>query len=54
LTTIAQPKFELGEKAMQMVWTLIEAQRETATPQVHDTILQGRLVVRESSVGRSE
>jgi len=54
LTTIAQPKFELGEKAMQMVWILIEAQRETATPQVHDTILQGRLVVRESSVGRSE
>ncbi len=50
LTTIAQPKFELGERAMQMVFALMEAQRETVDQRIADTILQSKLVVRESSV----
>ena len=50
LTTVAQPKFELGQQAMSMALTLIAGLAEG----VGDVVLQGRLVVRESTgVGNS-
>jgi len=48
LTTIAQPQFEMGQQAMQMLLTLMAAPDPTAAP-VADVIVQGQLVVRESS-----
>ncbi len=45
LTTIAQPKFELGQQAMSMALTLMSGVAEG----VSDVVLQGRLVVREST-----
>jgi len=45
LTTIAQPKFELGQRAMSMALTLMTGLAEG----VCDVVLQGRLVVREST-----
>jgi DNA-binding LacI/PurR family transcriptional regulator len=48
LTTVAQPKLEMGQFAMGMVLNLVSG----ASPDkrvVSDVIVQGRLVVRESS-----
>jgi DNA-binding LacI/PurR family transcriptional regulator len=45
LTTIAQPKFELGQQAMSMAITLMAGLAEG----VRDVVLQGRLVIREST-----
>jgi len=45
LTTIAQPKFELGQQAMSMALTLMTGLAEG----VCDVVLQGRLVVRETA-----
>jgi DNA-binding LacI/PurR family transcriptional regulator len=45
LTTIAQPKYAMGEQAMQMALALMAGQG------VGDVIMQGQLIVRESSVG---
>lgn len=48
LTTVAQPMFELGERAMQMALVLMG--REGVIPcDVTDVILQGQLIVREST-----
>lgn len=51
LTTIAQPKALMGQKAMEMVLTLLEV-REPETEVLENTVLQGELVVRDSSVLR--
>ncbi|MCX6032784.1 MAG: substrate-binding domain-containing protein [Chloroflexi bacterium] len=45
LTTVAQPKFELGQQAMAMALALMVGRGEG----VGDVVLQGRLVVREST-----
>ncbi len=44
LTTVAQPKFEMGQQAMQMALALMAAQAP-----VSDIIVKGQLIVRESS-----
>jgi len=48
LTTIAQPKFEMGQQAMQMLLALMAAP-SPAEAQVSDIVVQGQLIVRESS-----
>ena len=48
LTTIVQPKFEMGRQAMQMALALMA--REDGSESVRDVILKGHLVVRGSSV----
>lgn len=48
LTTVAQPLFELGERAMQMALALIVCDGG-APCKVTDVVLQGRLIVREST-----
>ncbi len=45
LTTVAQPKHELGQQAMAMALALMTGRGED----VGDVVLQGRLVVREST-----
>jgi DNA-binding LacI/PurR family transcriptional regulator len=51
LTTVAQPKFELGQQAMTMALALMAGCAEG----VDDVVLQGRLVIRESTgVGTRE
>ena len=49
LTTIAQPMFELGERAMNMALVLM-GHEEIAPCDVTDVILQGQLIVRESTL----
>ena len=49
LTTIAQPKFEMGQRAMRMALALIGGQAEG----IEDVVLLGRLVVRETTDDRS-
>lgn len=48
LTTIAQPKFEMGEQAMQMALTLMSAPN-LSEAQVSDIVVKGQLIVRASS-----
>lgn len=48
LTTIAQPKFEMGQRAMQMALSLMAGPATDGAPNI---ILEGRLVVRESTAG---
>ncbi len=46
LTTIAQPKLEMGQRAMKMALALME---NSAAERVSNIVLEGRLVVREST-----
>jgi DNA-binding LacI/PurR family transcriptional regulator len=48
LTTIAQPKLKMGQFAMGMVLDLVSANKAEKRV-VSDVVVQGRLVVRESS-----
>jgi DNA-binding LacI/PurR family transcriptional regulator len=48
LTTIAQPKAEMGQQSMQMILGLIEAEDLAATS-LTNIVLKGQLLVRESS-----
>jgi DNA-binding LacI/PurR family transcriptional regulator len=48
LTTIAQPKLEMGQQAMEMVLALL-ADGHQPGGKVANVVVQGRLVVRESS-----
>ncbi len=48
LTTIAQPKFEMGQQAIEMVLALMKAQAANDV-QTADVTIQGQLIVRESS-----
>jgi LacI family transcriptional regulator, repressor for deo operon, udp, cdd, tsx, nupC, and nupG len=48
LTTIAQPKLEMGQQAMQMLLALM-ATPSPAEAQVTDIVVQGQLIIRESS-----
>jgi DNA-binding LacI/PurR family transcriptional regulator len=65
LTTIAQPKLEMGKSAVEMMLALVSdrdganASPLTSSGQIsvvpsRDIVVQGRLVVRESSVGPHE
>ncbi len=49
LTTVAQPKFAMGQRAMQMALSLMGGRDE----EVGDVVLQGRLVVRETTGARN-
>ncbi len=49
LTTVAQPKFAMGQRAMQMALSLMGGRDE----EVSDVVLQGRLVVRETTGARN-
>jgi len=48
LTTVAQPKFEMGEQAVQMVLELMTA-CDVPTERTSNDFVQGQLIVRESS-----
>ena len=48
LTTIAQPKFEMGQQATEMVLALMKAQASNDV-QAADITIKGELIVRESS-----
>ncbi len=48
LTTVAQPKLELGQRAMAMAMALVGGQTP-GEPEVADQILQGKLIVRAST-----
>jgi LacI family repressor for deo operon, udp, cdd, tsx, nupC, and nupG len=48
LTTIAQPKVEMGQLAMGMLLTLMD-DKAPANERVTDTVVQGRLIVRGST-----
>jgi DNA-binding LacI/PurR family transcriptional regulator len=48
LTTIAQPKFDMGQRALAMVLALMKA-GEAARSTVSDIVVQGSLVVRQST-----
>jgi DNA-binding LacI/PurR family transcriptional regulator len=51
LTTIAQPKVEMGQRAMHMMLSLITA-REESEEDLANVVVQGKLIVRASSGGR--
>jgi DNA-binding LacI/PurR family transcriptional regulator len=51
LTTIAQPKPEMGKRAMEMVLALMSDGNGEGRP-VSNVLLPGELIVRQSSVGR--
>jgi len=51
LTTIAQPKFEMGQQAVQMVLALI-GHEDPEDGQVANVVVKGQLIVRESSAAR--
>ena len=48
LTTVAQPKPEMGKRAMEMVLSLL-ADGDRAEGKVANVVVQGRLIVRKSS-----
>jgi DNA-binding LacI/PurR family transcriptional regulator len=48
LTTVAQPKAKMGQWAMEMVLSLMKA-KESAEINLSDLLVQGELIVRESS-----
>jgi DNA-binding LacI/PurR family transcriptional regulator len=48
LTTIAQPKFEMGQLAMGMLLNLMQTDA-SMTARLSDQVVQGRLVVRDST-----
>ncbi len=48
LTTIAQPKAEMGQRAMQMALALMKT-KDPAEEGISDIIVKGQLIVRESS-----
>jgi DNA-binding LacI/PurR family transcriptional regulator len=50
LTSVAQPKAEMGRQALQMALTLMTAEDPTAEG-FSNIVLRGQLVVRESSGG---
>lgn len=47
LTTVAQPKFEMGKLAMEMILDLLDVQKTNGT--VPNIVMQGQLIVREST-----
>ena len=51
LTTVAQPKVEMGQHAMHMMLSLITA-KEESEEDLANIVVQGKLIVRASSGGR--
>ena len=53
LTTIAQPKFEMGQQAVQMVLALVRHEdAQYGASAVANVVVKGQLIVRESSAAR--
>jgi DNA-binding LacI/PurR family transcriptional regulator len=48
LTTVAQPKIEMGQRAMEMAFALIKS-KDPADEGISDIVVKGQLIVRESS-----
>jgi DNA-binding LacI/PurR family transcriptional regulator len=53
LTTVAQPKVEMGQRAMHMMLSLITA-KEESEEDLANVVVQGKLIVRVSSGGRRD
>ncbi len=51
LTTIAQPKVEMGRFAMEMALSLMTLGEEDNEEGLSNIVVQGRLVVRASTIG---
>ncbi len=51
LTTIAQPKVEMGQLAMEMALSLMAMDTQGNEQELSNVVVQGRLVVRASTVG---
>jgi DNA-binding LacI/PurR family transcriptional regulator len=51
LTTIAQPKVEMGQLAMEMALSLMSVDEADDEEEFSNVVVQGRLVVRASTVG---
>ncbi len=50
LTTVAQPQFEMGQQAMQMLLTRMS---KSAQAPISDVVIKGKLIVRESTRARA-
>jgi DNA-binding LacI/PurR family transcriptional regulator len=51
LTTIAQPKIEMGQLAMKMALSLMAINAETGDQELSNVVVYGKLIVRASTVG---
>ena len=51
LTTIAQPKVEMGKLAMKMALSLMTMDEEDNQEELSNIVVQGKLIVRASTVG---
>jgi len=51
LTTIAQPKIDMGQLAMKMALSLMTIGDESAKEELSNIVVQGELIVRASTVG---
>jgi len=51
LTTIAQPKIDMGQLAMKMALSLMTIGDESAKEELSNVVVQGELIVRASTVG---
>ncbi len=51
LTTIAQPKIEMGQLAMKMALSLMTIGDESTEEELSNVVVRGELVVRASTVG---
>jgi DNA-binding LacI/PurR family transcriptional regulator len=53
LTTIAQPKFTMGQQSMRMALTLMQTDDTGTNEEVTNIVLQGHLIVRDSKAIRN-
>jgi DNA-binding LacI/PurR family transcriptional regulator len=51
LTTIAQPKIEMGQLAMKMALSLMAIDEDGEEEELSNVVVRGKLIVRASTVG---
>jgi DNA-binding LacI/PurR family transcriptional regulator len=51
LTTIAQPKIEMGQLAMKMALSLMPLGDKAAQEELSNVVVKGKLIVRASTAG---